>query len=176
MTASPAAPCISLFAQKCNGRYTLVSLRSELPALCSFAYGINDDRKAPCRCIRHHTAPLGPPGSGFVALSNGAAAATEALLRSAGLDEFVEQVISVEEVKLSKPRREVYLHTAKATGMAPGDLALVATHAWDVHGAKAAGLVAGFVSRGQPYPTTMFPPDFTGQELIDTARILAAAS
>jgi len=68
----------------------------------------------------------------------------------------------------SGSRREVYLH------------------AWDVHGAKSAGLVGGFISRGQPLasftsstetdPSTMLPADFTGRELIDAARILAATS
>jgi 2-haloacid dehalogenase len=107
-----------------------------------------------------------------IALSNGAAAATESLLDRAGLRTLFRQVLSVEDVGLSKPRGEVYLHAAAVLGLDPKDLCLVAAHAWDVHGAKSAGLKAAFVSRGQPYPATMLRPDIVGDELADTAERL----
>lgn len=109
-----------------------------------------------------------------IALSNGAAAATEGLLDRAGLRPFFHEVLSVEDVGLSKPRGEVYGHAASVLGMAPGDLCLVAAHAWDVHGAKSAGLKSVFVSRGQPYPATMLAPDIIGDELADTAQAIVA--
>jgi 2-haloacid dehalogenase len=117
-------------------------------------------------------AALRQGGLRIAALSNGAGSATKALLKGAGLDSFVDQVFSVDEVKLSKPRREVYLHAAKLSGASPGQVALAATHAWDVHGAKAAGLIGAFVARGQSYPAAMVPPDVTGETLIDVARAL----
>src|SRR4051794_31173898 len=49
---------------------------------------------------------LSDAGLRVLALSNGAASATEALLSGAGLDAYVERVLSVDDVKLSKPRRE----------------------------------------------------------------------
>jgi 2-haloacid dehalogenase len=109
-------------------------------------------------------------GFRLLALSNGAASSTQALLKGAGLEVHVEQILSVEDVGLSKPRREVYAHAAKAAGVAPSQMALVATHPWDLHGAKAAGLITAFVARGQPYPGFMLPPDVQGSELIDVAR------
>ena len=112
-------------------------------------------------------------GFRIVAMSNGAAAATEALLEGGGLRGLVERVLSVEDVGLSKPRREVYRHTAEAADVAPSDLALVAAHAWDTHGAKAAGLTTAFVARGRLYPSVMLPPDIVGNELVDVARDLA---
>jgi 2-haloacid dehalogenase len=111
-----------------------------------------------------------------VALSNGGAAATEALLRRAGLREAVKLVVSVDEVKLAKPRCEVYLHAASRAGIEPGRMALVAAHPWDVHGAKAAGLVAGFVARGQAFPPTMMAPDVQGETLAEVAGKLARAA
>lgn len=113
---------------------------------------------------------LSDAGFGLVALSNGASSSTEALLKGGGLDGFIEEVFSVEDVKLSKPRQEVYLHVAQTLNVEPEELALVAAHAWDTHGAKAAGLVTAFVARGQPYPAMMLPPDIEGQELIDVAH------
>lgn len=115
-------------------------------------------------------------GIRILALSNGAAASTQALLQGAGLEGYVERVLSVDDVKLSKPRPEVYLHAARAAGVAPGELALVATHAWDIQGAKAAGLMAGFVARGQRFPAVMRQPDVIGETLGDVARALVSPS
>jgi len=111
-----------------------------------------------------------------LALSNGSAEATEALLRRAGLREAVKLVVSVDEVGLAKPRCEVYLHAASRGGIEPGRLALVAAHPWDVHGAKAAGLMAGFVARGQAFPPTMTAPDVQGDTLAEVAGKLARAA
>lgn len=106
------------------------------------------------------------------ALSNGAAPTSQELLRNSNLDPFVEQVVSVDEIGTFKPRREVYLHAAKLAGVAPGEMALLATHAWDVHGAKAAGLMAAFVARGQIFPDSMHAPDASGDTMKETARAL----
>ena len=59
-------------------------------------------------------------------------------------------------------------------GVPPAELALVATHAWDVHGAKCAGLFTGFVARGQSFPATMAAPDIVGQSLAEVANRIAA--
>ncbi len=108
------------------------------------------------------------------ALTNGATATTEALFQRAGLTTDVERVISVAEIRQWKPRRGLYLHAAAVLGVAPAELALVATHAWDVHGAKCAGLLTGFVARGQSFPATMATPDIVGQSLVDVALGIAS--
>lgn len=117
---------------------------------------------------------LSDGGFRLVAVSNGARTSTEALLRRAKLDDFVEQVISVEDVGLSKPRPEVYRYVAHCVGVDIREVALAATHAWDTHGAKAAGMMTAFVARGQPYPDVMLAPDIRGQELTDVANALLA--
>jgi 2-haloacid dehalogenase len=119
---------------------------------------------------------LSQEGFRLVALSNAPASSTEALLKGGGLTGFIERIFSVEKVKLSKPRAEVYLHVAERRQLRPEQLALVAAHGWDTHGAKAAGLLTAFVSRGAPYPAVMMPPDIFGQELIDVARMLVKLS
>ncbi len=52
---------------------------------------------------------------------------------------LVERVISVAGIRQWKPRRGLYLHAAEVLGVPPDRFALLATHAWDVHGAKRAG-------------------------------------
>ena len=112
-------------------------------------------------------------GVRIVALTNGNAQNTQALLQRAGLDGMVERVISVEEIRRWKPRREVYLHAAASAKVDPSRMALVAAHAWDIHGAGRAGLTTAFVSRGLPYPPTMLAPDVTGKTLLDAALALS---
>ncbi len=117
---------------------------------------------------------LAGAGLRIVALSNGAAATTQGLLTAAGLADLVERVLSVEAVGLAKPRPEVYRYAAREAGVAPETMALVATHPWDIHGAKAVGLVGGYVARGRPFSPALRAPDVTGETLLDVARTLAA--
>ncbi len=112
----------------------------------------------------------------ILTLSNDSSKATEALLRRAGLHKAVKLVVSVEEVGVAMPRCEAYLLVASRAGIEPSRLALVTAHAWDVHGAKAAGLIAGFVARGQAFPPTMMAPDVQGETLADVAGNLARAA
>lgn len=107
------------------------------------------------------------------ALSNGAASSTSNLLSGAGLNGFVEQVLSVEDVKLSKPRPEVYLYAAQTAAVAPEAMMLVAAHPWDVHGAKVADLMAGYVARKRPFPSALKGPDVNGDSLVDVAGQIA---
>lgn len=113
-------------------------------------------------------------GIRIVTLTNGGASTTETLLKRAGLCNFVERVISIDEVRRWKPHRDVYLHCAATVGIAPHRLALIAVHGWDIHGANQAGLATGYVSRGKPFPSTMHPPDVIGVSLVDVAEQFTA--
>lgn len=113
---------------------------------------------------------LSGAGVQVVTLTNGGADTTSRLLAGAGLDVHVERVISVDDVGRWKPAPEPYLHAAAALGRRPGEIALVAAHDWDVHGAKRAGLVTGWCSRsGQAFPDVFAPPDVTGPDLVAVA-------
>lgn len=120
-------------------------------------------------------ARLREQGVRILALTNGSSDTTRAALRKAGLEHHVEQVLSIEDVKRWKPRREVYLHAAQVAGVRPADLALVAAHAWDVHGAKRAGLIAGWVRRQEGrFSPAMEPPDVRGETLVEVCDALLA--
>ncbi|MEN3792303.1 haloacid dehalogenase type II [Fulvimarina sp. MAC3] len=113
-------------------------------------------------------------GVPLYALSNGARASTKSLLEQVGLTDFFTDILSVETIAQFKPSKPVYDHGVAATGLAADQVMLIATHAWDCHGAKAAGLKAAFVARGQAYPDVMLAPDLTGNELVDVARAITA--
>lgn len=84
-------------------------------------------------------------------------------------------MVSIDEVQRWKPNREVYLHAARAAGIAPEQMALVAGHAWDVHGAKRAGLRAAWVKRqDRQFQPAMAVPDVQGETMLEVASALLA--
>jgi 2-haloacid dehalogenase len=117
---------------------------------------------------------LADAGVPVMALSNGAGSATKKLLIRADLSDLIQQIVSIDEVKLAKPRTEVYLHAAERAGIEPAELALVAAHPWDINGAAAAGLVTAYLAADRPYSRAMRTPDMAADTLSELARQLAA--
>lgn len=118
---------------------------------------------------------LAGAGVRLVCLTNGTAEATSAFLARAGLDRYVEKVISAAEVGSWKPPARVYHHAAAVLGLPVQRVALVAVHAWDCHGAKRAGLITGWASRLEhSYGALFVPPDVTGADLTEVADRLVA--
>jgi 2-haloacid dehalogenase len=114
-------------------------------------------------------------GVRLITLTNGGAENTKKLLARSGLERFIERAVSIDEVRHWKPNREVYLHAARVSGVAPERMTLVAAHAWDVHGAKQAGLRAAWVKRQDTlYQPAMSPPDVQGDSINAVAEALLA--
>lgn len=99
-------------------------------------------------------------GVRLVTLTNGSSQNTRRLLARAGVEDQIEQVLSVDDIKRWKPAPDIYLHAAASTGVRPDEVALVAAHAWDTHGAHEAGLTTGWISRLESeYPPIFAAPD-----------------
>lgn len=112
-------------------------------------------------------------GLRLATLTNSTAEVAEAQLRSAGIRELFERVLSADSVKRLKPAREPYLMAAAELGVAVADVRLVAAHDWDVAGALAAGCAAAFVGRGGALPDPAFPtPDVAGPDLATVAEAI----
>lgn len=105
-------------------------------------------------------------------LTNGDPDVTETLLDRNGLSDLVVRTISIDEIGVWKPRERVYTYTAKAAGVGPEQMALIACHAWDCQGALAAGLQAGYVDRGKPYSSAMQKPTASAGTLPDVIEAL----
>lgn len=100
---------------------------------------------------------------------------TARFLEQAGLARHVEQVVTTQHVGTWKPAPAVYHHTAEAFGVPMHRLALVAVHAWDCHGAKRAGCLAGWCARLEgAYGDVFTPPDVSGADLEQVAEGLLA--
>lgn len=121
--------------------------------------------------VRPALEELRSAGISVITLSNGAAETTRKLLARAGLSDLVDLVVTIDEVKRWKPNRDVYLHACRRADATPDSAVLVAAHAWDVHGAKQAGLRAGWVRRvDKSFNAAMSQPDFQADSLTDLAR------
>lgn len=113
---------------------------------------------------------LSEAGISVACLSNGAQDSTEAFLRRSDLAPLVDEVISVADVRMWKPPRAVYDYALSRIGRGAQDVALVAVHAFDCHGAHAAGLTTGWAARlEQHYPQIFTRADVVGDDLVEVA-------
>lgn len=94
-------------------------------------------------------------GHQLVAFTNGVEASIRALLTNADVLCQLEDVVSVDDLRTFKPDPAVYAHLARRTEHLPSETWLVSSNAWDVIGAKAAGLRAAWVKR---QPDAVFDP------------------
>ncbi|MGY1635785.1 HAD-IA family hydrolase [Geodermatophilus sp. SYSU D00742] len=110
-----------------------------------------------------------------VTLTHGSPGVAEAGLERGGIAPLVERSLSSEVIRAWKPAREVYLWAAGACDVAPQRLALVAAHAWDVHGALRAGLSAAWFPRGErAYPGVYDPTALVAGDLAGAVDALLA--
>ena len=108
-------------------------------------------------------------------LTQSAPEAADGVLRFAGLRDRVELVVSASEAGAFKPDPRPYRLAVARSGAAASEVALVATHWWDVAGAKRAGLRTGWVARHDlVLPASVPEPDVSGRDLAEVAEGLAA--
>jgi len=113
----------------------------------------------------------------LLCLSNGAAQTTQHFLDRTGLATYVEQVLSVADVRSWKPPPRVYHYALEKAGSTAEQVALVAVHAFDCHGAHRAGLTTGWASRLEGHYADIFAPaDVVGTDLVEVARGLLSLS
>jgi 2-haloacid dehalogenase len=81
------------------------------------------------------------------AFSNGSYPALEKVLGYNNLLDQFDGLVSVDDIKSFKPDPAVYTYARRATGSWEKPLCLVSSNAWDVIGARSAGLLAVWVKR-----------------------------
>ncbi len=92
-------------------------------------------------------ASLDDTGATIAVLTNASEDSARKLLVAAGLEERVVEIVSAAEVELYKPHPAVYRHAEERIGLDAKRTTLIAAHAWDVAGAKAAGWDAVWIDR-----------------------------
>lgn len=113
-------------------------------------------------------------GHRIVAFSNGVEATARTLLERAGVLPHLDGVVSVDDLGTFKPDPEVYHYLSKRLESPREETWLVSSNAWDVIGAKNAGLRAAWIRRS---PDAIFDPwdvepDLVAADLIELAREL----
>ncbi|WP_372845835.1 haloacid dehalogenase type II [Pontiella sp.] len=109
----------------------------------------------------------------LVTLSNSSDAEAQAKLSKAGLAALFDAHYTVESLKKYKPHPDTYRRVLQALGAQPQEVLMVAAHAWDLMGAKNAGLRTAFVARAGK---TLYPnaaqPDYVVDDLPALASFL----
>jgi 2-haloacid dehalogenase len=97
----------------------------------------------------------------LVGLSNGEQWFLEHLAKNRIRFDF-DAIISVEKAEFFKPHPAVYRTAARILGVEPGEIMMVASHSFDIMGARACGFRGAYVNRyGLPFDETPFQPDLT---------------
>lgn len=113
----------------------------------------------------------------LVALTNSGAEAGTKTLRACGLLDLVERVLGVDAVSSFKPHPSVYTYALDELGCAASEVALLATHPWDLAGAAHAGITAAWVTHGAHGWPSVFPtPDIKGENLLQVAGAIVQSS
>ncbi|MBW2428282.1 MAG: haloacid dehalogenase type II [Deltaproteobacteria bacterium] len=92
-------------------------------------------------------ARLKDSGRQIAILSNGSPAMLEAVVKSSGLEDLVQTILSVEMVGVFKPDPKVYQLAVDRLGVAAAEIVFMSANAWDAVGATAFGLSVAWINR-----------------------------
>lgn len=103
----------------------------------------------------------------MVTLTNGSKENTLKLLKKNQLSKYIKRCFSIDEVKLWKPNKKTYLYVCNKMRILPSNTLMIATHSWDVTGAKNAGLKTAYISRYEKILGSIYPkPDIVAQDCL----------
>lgn len=98
-------------------------------------------------------------GAKLLILSNGTQAMLEAACRSGGIAEVIDEVLSVEDVRVYKPDPRVYDMVATRYRVFPEAVSFQSSNRWDAAGATAFGFRSVWINRtGMPEEYNDFTP------------------
>jgi 2-haloacid dehalogenase len=93
-------------------------------------------------------------------LSNGSPAMLKGAVDAAGIGADLDAVLSVDVLKMFKPRPQVYRLVTDHYGCKPADVSFVSSNRWDVMGAVAFGFRGYWINRSKmPDEYLDFPPE-----------------
>ena len=113
----------------------------------------------------------------LVAFSNSSEAALTAGLKTAGIFDLYDGVVSVDLAKMFKPAAATYHNALNAMKASADEAIMVACHDWDLAGAKAVGMKTAFIKRKECAMANYFvPPDYTASLFTELPDLLGDAA
>ena len=113
-------------------------------------------------------------GRRLAILSNGEPRMLEAAAKSAGIDTLLDEIISVEDIKIFKVSPRVYHLGVERLQASRTTMGFVSSNSWDINGAASAGLTTFWIQRtaGEPPEELGFPADRVVQAITDLAPVV----
>jgi len=106
-----------------------------------------------------------------IAVSNSSLEMIKEQLTNAGIIDLFYSYYSVDAVKKYKPFKEIYQYAASQEKISPEAIVMVATHDWDLFGAKKAGFKTAYIERKKgifnPY---YLQPDINKADLVELVQ------
>jgi len=113
-------------------------------------------------------------GRQIAILSNGSPAMLEAVVKSSGLEDLVQTILSVEMVGIFKPDPTVYQLAVDRLGVTAAEIVFMSANAWDAVGATAFGLRVAWINRFAQRPERLpFQPDIEIKTLAELPGLLS---
>lgn len=114
-------------------------------------------------------------GFKLVTLTNSSNKGVGAQMEHAGLRQYFEALLSVEDAGMYKPHKHVYNWAARKMGVKREESMMIAAHGWDVAGARWAGWRTAFIARpGQQLYPLADKPEIVEPDLAAIAKQLVA--
>ncbi len=109
----------------------------------------------------------------LASLGNGSKQVADKLFENAGLSSMIEMRLSIDEVKHWKPHAAAYQYADGKLGLPASEVTLLAAHAWDVQGARRAGLRGAWVGRlEKKFKPAMGEPDLAADSIAELVEKL----
>lgn len=106
-----------------------------------------------------------------IAISNSSLEMIKEQLTNAEIIDLFYSYYSVDSVKKYKPFNDIYQHVAHEENISPDDIVMVATHDWDLFGAKKAGFTTAYIRRKETIFNPYYPePDINKTDLIELVQ------
>lgn len=102
----------------------------------------------------------------LVVFSNGSHDMLDPLVKKAGLEELLNQVLSIDGIKQFKPTPASYQYALEKLELESHEILFISSNGWDVSGAKSFGFQTAWINRkGLPVEELDLEPDYVFDDL-----------
>ncbi|WP_035051005.1 haloacid dehalogenase type II [Carnobacterium pleistocenium] len=106
-----------------------------------------------------------------ISVTNSSYNMVEEQLKNSGLIDLFDSYYSVDSVEKYKPFKDIYHYVLNEEKINANETVMVATHDWDLFGAKKAGLHTAYIKRKEDqYNPYYLKPDLANRNLVDLAQ------